>query len=226
MNLGEADTKRAPDGVPASPVANQVSPILSDAAGPPSLIFTPESYVQRLDLARMFPAVQPLEIELGSGDGSFLAGYADSHPTINLIGVERLLGRLRKLARKGTRLNLLNLRLLRIEATYFVEYLLPRRSVSAIHIYFPDPWPKRKHRKHRLINHEFVESLRQALRDGGIVYLRTDDADYFEQITAVFGENSAFQESDTPADLCERTTDFEKDFLSKGIPTLRAAYRR
>lgn len=222
MNSGDVDTKQAP----VLSAANQVNPISNDAGGQPSLIFTPESYVQRLDLEQMFSAVQPLEVELGSGDGSFLAGYAKCNPAINFIAVERLLGRLRKLDRKGLRSNLSNLRVLRIEAKYFVEYLLPLESVSAVHIYFPDPWPKRKHRKHRLVNHEFVESLRLTLRDGGMVYLRTDDADYFKQMTGVFGENSEFQERDTPTELSERTTDFEKAFLSKGISTLRAAYQR
>lgn len=226
MNSEETGAKPAPGSVSVSSTGNQPSSIPSDVNESSGLIFTPASYVERLDLTRMFPVVQPLEVELGSGDGSFMAGYAASHPAINFIGVERLLGRLRKLDRKGARLNLLNLRLLRIEAAYCVEYLLPCESVSTIHIYFPDPWPKRKHRKHRLISPEFVESLVRALRDGGIVYLRTDDADYFNQMINVFSKTPAFREIATPSELCERTTDFERDFLSKGVSTLRAAYRR
>src|SRR6059058_3143531 len=121
-----------------------------------TLIYKPTSYVQKLDWGAVFERVQPLEVELGSGDGSFLVNYAKLHPERNFLGVERLLGRLRKLNRKGLRAGLTNLRGLRIESAYLVEYLLAPGSVSALHIYFPDPWPKRKHRKNRLINDRFT----------------------------------------------------------------------
>src|SRR5882762_11394232 len=91
----------------------------------PSLIIRPESYVERLASAALFQTVQPLEIELGSGDGSFLLEWARRHPERNFIGVERLLGRLRKLDRKARRAGLDNLRGVRIESSYFLEYLLP-----------------------------------------------------------------------------------------------------
>src|SRR5579863_4001990 len=118
----------------------------------PTLIHQLGSIVERLDVAGMFPRPQTLEVELGSGDGSFLVNYAKLHPERNFLGVERLLGRLRKLDKKGRRAGLTNLRGTRIESSYFVEYLLPAKSATAFHIYFPDPWPKRKHRKNRLVN--------------------------------------------------------------------------
>src|SRR5882724_8836851 len=95
-------------------------------AAPPArtLIHLITSIIQRLDLASMFPTAQPLEVELGSGDGSFLANYAKLHPGRNFLGIERLLGRLRKLDRKGRRAGLANLVGLRIESAYCVEYLL------------------------------------------------------------------------------------------------------
>jgi tRNA (guanine-N7-)-methyltransferase len=192
----------------------------------PTLIHRPASILDRLDPATLFPSVQPLEIELGSGDGSFLAQYAVKHPEHNFIGVERLLGRLRKLDRKGLRAGLANLRLFRIEAAYLVEYLLPKHSARALHIYFPDPWPKRKHRKNRLINERFTELAFLALEPGGVVHLRTDDADYFAQMTEVFGANRKFSPVETPEELAGVTTDFEREFNRRGIATLRAAYRR
>src|SRR6266403_3765050 len=118
----------------------------------PSLLYEVPSIVKVLDLAEMFSTAQPLEVELGSGDGSFLVEYAARYARHNFIGVERLLGSIRKMDRKGQRAGLTNLRGVRIESSYFLEYLLPPHSVAALHIYFPDPWPKRKHRRHRLIN--------------------------------------------------------------------------
>ncbi|MEK7674948.1 MAG: tRNA (guanosine(46)-N7)-methyltransferase TrmB [Verrucomicrobiota bacterium] len=195
-------------------------------APPSTLIFRPASYVERLKPGQIFPVSQPLEVELGSGDGSFLAAYARLHPERNFLGVERLLGRLRKLDRKGMRAGLHNLRLIRIEASYLLEYLLPRASVCVLHVYFPDPWPKRRHRKNRLVNARFTELARQTLAPHGVICLRTDDADYFAQMTTVFTENPAFQAVETPAALAEILTDFERDFRTQGIATLRAAFQR
>jgi len=192
---------------------------------PATLIHPVANIIERLNPAVLFPRVQPLEVELGSGDGSFLVDYAAAHPEINFIGIERLLGRLRKIDRKGRRLGLTNLRCARIEASYFLEYLLRGHSAQAIHVYFPDPWPKRKHHKHRLINDHFPRSARQALASGGTVYLRTDDVPYFAQMREAFAAAPFFQETATPVELADTVTDFERTFNRKGIQTLRAAYR-
>jgi tRNA (guanine-N7-)-methyltransferase len=191
-----------------------------------SLIHELASIIERLDPTAVFPDQRPWEVELGSGDGSFLVRYAGKHPERNFIGVERLLGRLRKTDRKGRRARLANLRVVRIESTYFLEYLLPRGVAAALHIYFPDPWPKRKHRRHRLINERFPGMAAAALKPGGIVYLRTDDADYFAQMCEVFAASAGFREVTTPQELAETITDFEADFNARGIRTLRAAYEK
>jgi tRNA (guanine-N7-)-methyltransferase len=191
-----------------------------------NLIYTLPSIVERINLADLFLSGQPLEVELGSGDGSFLVEYARLHPGHNFIGVERLLGRMRKLDRKGRRAGLTNLRGMRIESSYLLEYLLPPGSVVALHIYFPDPWPKRKHRRHRLINERFPLLARQALAPGGTVYLRTDDEDYFNQMVTVFEPCQDFRPVETPEDLAGLLTDFERDFQARGIKTFRTAYRR
>jgi tRNA (guanine-N7-)-methyltransferase len=189
-----------------------------------SLIYRPVSWVDPLPLSELFPRRQPLEVELGSGDGSFLATWAEQHRDRDFLGVERLLGRLRKLDRKAGRLGLTNLRLMRVEASYFLEYLLPPGSVSALHLYFPDPWPKRKHRKNRLVNPAFAAAVSRVLVLRGFIHLRTDDEDYFRQIREVFGADARFVESETPSALGAVTTDFERDFNAQGIVTRRATY--
>ena len=206
------------------PISFDMQAAIALTAQPESLLYRLPSILERIELAKMFAKVQPLEVELGSGDGSFLAEYARLHPERNFIGVERLLGRMRKLERKGLRAGLTNLRAIRIESSYFLEYLLPVHSAAAVHVYFPDPWPKRKHRRHRLINERFPALAHQALAPGGRVYLRTDDENYFEQMVAVFAVSPVFRQVETPSDLSSLLTDFEKDFQARGVKTLRAAY--
>ncbi len=189
-----------------------------------SLLVQLHSIVERLDAAKLYPQLQPLEVELGSGDGSFLVNYAKLHPERNFLGVERLLGRLRKIDRKGLRAGLANLRGLRIESSYCLEYLLAPESVAAVHIYFPDPWPKRKHRKNRLINVDFVSVAHKVLAPGGAVYLRTDDEDYFTQMVTAFAVDPSFRLMETPEELSAVVTDFERNFLARGVATRRAAY--
>jgi tRNA (guanine-N7-)-methyltransferase len=202
--------------MPAQPVSKAPSP---------SLIYDLPSILEPLALASLFSKAQPLEIELGSGDGSFLVDYAKQHPELNFIGLERLLGRIRKLDRKARHAGLSNLRGVRIESSYFLRYLLPPHSATALHIYFPDPWPKRKHRRHRLINSDFPTLAQVALAPMGTVYLRTDDPDYFEQMIEVFGANPRFQRVATPASVATLLTDFERGFHARGITTLQAAYQ-
>jgi len=191
-----------------------------------NLLYEFRSILSPIDVSALFPKSQPLEVELGCGDGSFLAEHARRLPEHNFIGVERLLGRIRKLERKGLRAGLVNLRGIRIESSYLLEYLLPRHSATALHIYFPDPWPKRKHRHYRLVNERFPALAAQALAPKGTVFLRTDDADYFEQMLEVFGSSAQFEAVETPEELSGVITDFERDFLARGIQTRRAAFAK
>jgi tRNA (guanine-N7-)-methyltransferase len=189
------------------------------------MLYSLPTILEPLDLSKLFPQPQLLEVELGCGDASFLAEYARRNPQTNFIGVERLLGRIQKLVKKSYRLGLTNTCGVRIESAYFLEYLLPPHSAGALHIYFPDPWPKKKHRRNRLIGERFPALARQALQPGGTVFLRTDDLDYFQQMNEVFAAATEFEKVETPAALAEITTDFERDFNAQGIPTQRAAYR-
>jgi len=192
---------------------------------PPNLIYLPPSYVEPLNLLQLFPTSQPLEVELGSGDGSFLVEWARQNPAHNFIGVERLLGRIRKLSRKGLRAGLSNLRGIRLEAAYFMEYLLPLASVHSLHVYFPDPWPKRKHRKHRLVDDHFTAIAAKILVPGGTVYLRTDHPGYFAQMTSVFDAHPSFRATGSPPNLRAGLTDFEREFHTRGVATLACAYQ-
>jgi tRNA (guanine-N7-)-methyltransferase len=192
----------------------------------PSLVHPIRDAIKAIEIDRLLPTDQPFEIELGCGDGSFLAKYAAAWRDRNFIGVERLKGRLKKLDRSGRKASLTNLALLKIEAAYLLRYLLPAARFQAIHVYFPDPWPKAKHAKNRLISAGFPEQAQRVLVRTGLVFLRTDDLDYFAQMEEVFGESPLFERAETPAELMAITTDFEREFNGRGIPTNHAAWRR
>jgi len=188
-------------------------------------IVSVESFLKRIDLEATFTQLRPLEVELGSGDGSFLVNYASLHPERSFLGVERLLGRIRKMDRKSQRAGLTNLRGVRIESSYFLQYLLQPHSAIALHIYFPDPWPKQKHRRHRLVNERFPDVAGQALAAGGKVFLRTDYEEYFEQMRTIFRNRPGFHEINTPDELMGQVTDFELDFQQRGVRTFRTAFQ-
>ena len=95
---------------------------------------------------------------------------------------------------------------------YFLQYLLPPHSASALHIYFPDPWPKKKHRRHRLINEQFSRARPRRAAPGGTVYLRTDDADYFPQMNEVFGAEQRISENRNAWRLAEMLDGFRAGF--------------
>jgi len=197
----------------------------SASSNPSDLIVELRSIVEPLDLAELFRKSQPLEVELGCGDASFLAEYARRHPERNFIGVERLLGRIRKLDRKGQRAGLTNLRGVQIESSYFLHYLLPPHSASALHIYFPDPWPKKRHHKRRLIQPPFLLEIHRVLKPAGRLQIVTDHEEYFQQIQQVV-RGSPLKEVE--CNLNEVGTNFERKYRREGrtfhaIAALRAA---
>lgn len=196
----------------------------SKSPHPNSRFYPLDSYFETLSLPALFPEQQALEVEIGCGDGSFLVNYAEQHPERNFLGIERLLGRIRKLDRKAVRRGLTNLSIIRVEAGYGIQHLIPQGTVSAYHIYFPDPWPKRRHWKNRLIAPSLLDPLTRSLEPGGRIYLRTDNEDYFQQMLETMNGDPRFQAIEAPSSLTEVITDFEESFNVQGIPTLRAQY--
>lgn len=188
-------------------------------------LYTPPSWVEVLDWSRVFGNANPVEIDLGCGDGTFLVERARRNPDRNFLGVERLLGRARKVDRKAQRLGLTNVRGLRIESGYAVGFLFPVGSVAVYHIYFPDPWPKKRHAKRRLFQPEFLAALQRTLAPGGEVRVATDHAAYFEEIVAVFRAGNGWEEFPLAPPLPEERTDFEREFVAQEKPIRRTGFR-
>lgn len=139
----------------------------------------PAHYFRQLAREEILRPGRPLEVDLGCGDGSFLIDMARHHPGRDFLGVERLLGRVRKVCRKITRNQLDNARVLRLDSRYTVEWLLPENSVSRLHLLCPDPWPKLRHHRRRLVQPGFLTAVRRALEPGGEFLFMTDHEDYY-----------------------------------------------
>jgi tRNA (guanine-N7-)-methyltransferase len=179
-------------------------------------IYIPSSWLVAMDWREVFESGQRIEVDIGCGKGSFLLWSAQAHSETNFVGVDRLLRRLRRIDRKVQRLGLRNVRLLRVEASYLVGYLVPKATVSAYHVYFPDPWPKRRHHQRRLICASFLMSLHRTLCDGGAVNCATDHPEYFQWIQRQFHEAIGFTEAEVEILPDEARTDFEREFLATG----------
>ncbi|MBM4143783.1 MAG: tRNA (guanosine(46)-N7)-methyltransferase TrmB [Lentisphaerae bacterium] len=190
-------------------------------------IVTPASWTQALDLAALYPAKQPLEVDVGCGKGRFLAARAAACPGRNFLGVDRQLARLRPADRKVVRAGLANVRLLRVEASYAVTHLLPPGTVSRFYIFFPDPWPKRRHSRRRLFNPGFRDALHKALAEGGEVHTATDHGPYAEVIRGLFQADPRFAPAPGFEPLTEEErTEFEMIFVRQNAPIARQAYRK
>lgn len=191
----------------------------------PSTLYTPPTWFARLNWDDVFPRRAPIEVDLGCGDGSFLTESAQRRPHHNFLGVERLLGRIRKVEKKARRLGLSNVRGLRIENSYAVEWLFPAESIAVIHVLFPDPWPKKRHHRRRLMQPDFVAAAHRALQRGGVLNMATDHAEYFQQMLAVCAEHSGFKRREKlDAELIGVTTDFEREFAKEGREVFRAQF--
>lgn len=191
---------------------------------PETVRYQPEDPCKPLDLEALFPgrADAPLEVDLGCGDGSFLLAMANRAPERNFLGVERLLGRVRRTSRGAATLGLANVRVILLESHYLVRYLLPGGCVNTFHVMFPDPWPKRRHHPRRLIQPEFLAAAARALRPGGELRLSTDDLPYFQHMRLVSQRHPAFEEAPWEPGPEYPQTDFERLFRANGLPVYRA----
>jgi tRNA (guanine-N7-)-methyltransferase len=185
----------------------------------------PPSIFNPLPLREIFQNDRPIEVDLGSGPGKFLIEAAQKFPNRNFLGVERLLGRVRKTCRQAFQIGLTNLRVLRLEIDYTVRYLLPRNSVWRFHLYFPDPWPKRRHQTRRVVDGEFFHGICRSLIDGGELLIKTDHEEYFAKIRLA-AEQSHLWSTMIWTEEGYPVTDFEEQFMSKELPIYRLRLRK
>ena len=157
---------------------------------------------------------RPLEIDLGCGKGRFLLARAAKCPEINFLGIDRMLRRIRKVDNRARRIDLANVRFMRVEAYYAVAYLIPPAAVDVYYVFFPDPWPKARHESHRLFNPLFLDALHRTLASGGIAHVATDHLPYFEQLSGVFAADARFAPVAPYVPPEDEQTDFERYYIA------------
>ena len=191
--------------------------------------FMPEDYFRTHNALDIFGNSHPLEIDLGCGDGSFLIEMAKHYPERNFLGVERLLGRVRSTCKHIHRLGLTNAKVLRLESQYTIEYLLAPASVSRLHLLCPDPWPKARHHKRRLVQQAFLTTLYNTLSPNGEFLFKTDHPGYYEWVCEEMDTFKKFTQLPWPNDgepgsFFYPKTDFQRLWESQGKTIHRLRY--
>jgi tRNA (guanine-N7-)-methyltransferase len=194
----------------------------------------PEKADGMLDFDILFGRSVPVEMEVGSGKGTFLLEEAKAFPGKNFFGVEWA-NKYYKLAvdRMG-RWSMVNVRLMRTDAAIFIVEHIPDASISVFHLYFPDPWPKKRHNKRRFFCDENLIQLLRILKPEGIINIATDHADYFEQMTEVAEraiQQGRFKETDfiRPAGANDGEivgTNYERKYMKEGRSTYTLALQK
>ena len=146
-----------------------------------------------LDQDRLFSRKAPLVFEIGFGMGLSLAEMAEKHPDMDFIGVDvhkpGVGNLLKEIAQRGLR----NLKIYQEDATIVIQQCIADKMLDRIHLYFPDPWPKKRHHKRRLVQPEFVTKCRNKLKIGGIFHIATDWEPYAHQMLEVMQAAEGFQ---------------------------------
>lgn len=177
-----------------------------------------------------FDSPGPFELEIGSGKGGFLLSRAKSNPGRRFLGIEWANKYFQYAADRMARWGLTNVRMMRTDARYLVLNHMPPQSVRILHLYHPDPWPKARHHKRRLVQTDFVEAAVNLLEPEGLWLVQSDHAEYFEWMVEHLRvptlERIDWPETEgAPGDDWEGTN-FEIKFENRGFDIHRAAYRK
>ncbi|MCG3132858.1 MAG: tRNA (guanine-N(7)-)-methyltransferase [Phycisphaerae bacterium] len=184
-----------------------------------------------VDPLAWFAAPGPLELEIGCGKGRFLLHRARSRPDVRLVGIEWANKISRYAADRMARWGVDNVRVVRTDASVFVQTNLPEACLTALHVYHPDPWPKKRHHKRRLFQSPFIEAAVRCTQPGGRWLIQTDHAEYFAWIRERLDPRPQLQEIEFddprfgPGEDWAGTN-FEVIYQREGRPIHRVAYER
>jgi tRNA (guanine-N7-)-methyltransferase len=198
----------------------------------PAISLRQEDLNEKIDFARIFGCSGSVHIEVGSGKGAFLLNQAKAQQDLNFLAIEWASKYYRYAVDRIGRWGLTNVRLIRTDAVDFITRFVPADSIECFHIYFPDPWPKKRHHKRRFINSANLTQLMRCLKKGGAIKIATDHAEYFQQIQSVLSEQGdKLEKIDflTPNGANDGEwvgTNFERKYIKEQRPIYTIAARK
>jgi tRNA (guanine-N7-)-methyltransferase len=195
----------------------------------PRLLDRPAADAGPIDWRAVFGNDRPVEIEVGFGKGGWLVDAAAARPEANFLGIEVMRGLQLYAATRLVRRGLTNARVVCADARDFLARHVVPGSVAAIHVYFPDPWWKARHKKRRVFNAEFAAAAERALTPDGRVCIATDVEEYFGVMTALMAERPAFRQVAQRVEAAppeQPMTNFERKAHARGGSVWRAEYAR
>lgn len=202
-------------------------------SGPWSVISgePPQPNPVALSFHDVFRNDNPVEIEVGSGKGLFLVTSAQARPDVNFLGIEVVKALQYYVAARLAKRQLTNARMACVDARWSLQHVIPASSVQAVHVYFPDPWWKARHKKRRVFTPEFARCVEAVLIPGGQLCIATDVEEYFGVMTFLVSEQTQLQEIDRHIESGairpdEVLTNFERKARNKGGSVWRARYAR
>lgn len=195
----------------------------------PYLVEYPE-LPQPVDWSVLFGNTKPVELEIGSGKGLFLANEGKKRPDTNFFGIEVARKYARRAAERAFKRELTNVRVLPGDALLFLSKYTTARSLDAVHIYFPDPWWKKRHRKRRVFCETLVLDIEKALKPNGDLWVVTDVHEYFEVMLGLMEQHPGFAKQPEPVvkdplHELDYLTNFERKYRIEGRPIYRVHYR-
>ena len=184
-----------------------------------------DKYVLLNDFLKL-PEGKNVELDLGCGKGGFTAAIAQAFPEREIIGADIMLGRLRKVQKKLRRIHAENAHLFRVEARHLLGIIMPDRSVDRLHILCPDPWPKLRHKGHRLLSADFMMSVNRVLKENGVFHFSTDDPEYLDAVVKQVNDSELFAPAPDSVldDVRMFKTEFERDWLAEGKTVTHLAW--
>lgn len=192
-------------------------------AAPVTFIIPFPETAESLPLSEIFQNDQLLDVDVGCGKGRFLLARATASPDRNYLGIDRRLKRIQKVDRKLVRAGITNVRLLCDNALGVISGL-SSASVTTYYLFFPDPWPKRRHHRRRLVAESFLEGIHRTLAPEGLIHVKTDNHDYFEQIRGLFQNDQRFQPESPYEPTEEEKTEFEMVFSGLNVKIERCSF--
>ena len=198
----------------------------------PQVVLKAPDLDEIVDFKKIFGRTNPLHIEIGSGRGTFIVSESKAFPQNDYLGIEWTSKCYRYAVDRLGRWNIANARLLRTEALFFLAHNIPPACADCLHIYFPDPWPKKKHNRRRFFSTQNLPLLLRCLKPYGTIKFVTDHSDYFAQAQLAADTASGLLEQIdfTPAAGAREGefagTNYERKYLAENRPIYHIALRK